>query len=116
VFAGQQFASLTFTLTQPLPQSFLSFQWNLPTIPAGLTFASTGGTTLNQTKGSTGDPVNPYVGSTGAINVASTVPPGTYAINVTVSGFSGGGTYTLVGQLTVASTQGPPTGLMWMEA
>ena len=115
VFPGTQFAALTFTLTQPLPQAALSFQWSLPNIPAGLTFAANGLTSLTQAKGTGSDPTHPYDGSCGAINVARNYPLGVTGVALAVTGFGGGVTYNTIAQLVVRGTQGPPTGMMWME-
>jgi len=98
-FQTQGFESLTLEFLQPIPQPNLSFQWILPP-NSGLTF-SNGTTGLQQNKGYNGDSSNPYIGSTGPINIAPSVAPGVYNITVSVGGVISYPTYQRSTQLVV---------------
>jgi hypothetical protein len=76
---GGQFAALGWTFVQPKPQTLIRVSFGVP-INSGLTFAGSGNYQHTITKGTSGDPANPYAGTTTAINCAASTKPGTYLI------------------------------------
>jgi hypothetical protein len=90
-YGGQQFAALTYTFVSPKPQASFNMQFKI--YGAGVTFASSGTSTLVLFKGTTSDPGNPYIGSTGLINVAANAMPGSYLIDAGIANVAGGNGY-----------------------
>jgi hypothetical protein len=102
---GQQFAALDYNLTQPLPQTFLSITWTI-TAPAGVKFVNTNNQSFSQSKGTGGDPADPYHGNTGPISIAQGTPAGNYTIKCFAQINNPNSSQTLVGNLNVIQSPG----------
>jgi len=76
----EQFAALTFQVTQPAGLNGLTHTWTLPA-GSGLTFASNGSIQVIFSSLFTGS-----ISNTGAINIVAGTPPGDYAINIRATG------------------------------
>jgi len=100
----QQFEALTFTHTQPRPRNSLTFVWRLPT-PTVCTFADTGTNGKTVLGGVVGNPSQPYVTSSGLINIPAGTPPQIIAIEVADSS-SGLATFILNSTLRIAPSAG----------
>jgi hypothetical protein len=103
-YGGQQFAALTYVFNSPKPQTSFNMQFKI--YGNGVTFASSGTSTLVLFKGTTTDPGNPYTGSTGLINVAANAMPGAYLIDAGCANVIGGNGYQ-TSSLVVAARAAP---------
>jgi hypothetical protein len=103
--ATQQFAGLDYTLTQPVPQSFMTITWTING-PAGIKFAANNSQTLAQSKGTSADPADPAHGNCGPINIAQGTVAGNYTITCFPQISSPSSSQTLVGNLNVIQSPG----------
>lgn len=81
---GAQFDPMNLTYTQPIPQANIQFRWTIS--GAGLTWVSSGTGLLVQSQGTAGNPGSPYFNTTSPINISAATPPGTYNMQVWISG------------------------------